>query len=458
MSRIVSRQLLIGVAIGAALAVAAGALFLQRGPKTPPGGGPAMPSEARRALYHCPMHPTMVSDRPGDCPICGMRMVPMEEDAPAAGGQPPAGAEASPGAAAGVAADAGPAPEVEGLATVRIPVRKQQLIGVRTTVATRRPFVRTQRTVGRVTADETRLHHVHTKISGWVEQLHVNATGEKVRAGQPLLTIYSPELLATQEEYLLALRARGGLDAGGLPEVARRADDLVESARRRLLLFDMTPEQIATLEGRGTAERTVTLYAPTSGHVLSRNVTHGQKIDPDTALLDIADLSRVWVMAAIYEYELPFVRLGQKARMTLSYLPGRAYDGRVTLIHPVLEEGTRTVQVRLEFANPDLDLRPGMYADVEIRSDLGEHLGLPEGAVLSSGTRHIVFVEKGEGVFEPREVRIGLRLPDAVQVIEGLREGETVVSSGTFFVDSESRLKAALEDATALPGGPAHQH
>jgi RND family efflux transporter MFP subunit len=220
----------------------------------------------------------------------------------------------------------------------------------------------------------------------------------------------------------------------------------------------MTPEQIATLEGRGTAERTVTLYAPTSGHVLSRNVTHGQKIDPDTALLDIADLSRVWVMAAIYEYELPFVRLGQKARMTLSYLPGRAYDGRVTLIHPVLEEGTRTVQVRLEFANPDLDLRPGMYADVEIRSDLGEHLGLPEGAVLSSGTRHIVFVEKGEGVFEPREVRIGLRLPDAVQVIEGLREGETVVSSGTFFVDSESRLKAALEDATALPGGPAHQH
>jgi Cu(I)/Ag(I) efflux system membrane fusion protein len=455
MSRIVDRRLLIGVAIGAALMAAAGLLFLERGAGAPAGGGPGSPAAARQAAYHCPMHPTMVSDRPADCPICGMRMVPMERDdvgaaAPAAG----APAAAPPGAAA-VEAEAA---AVEGLAAVRIPARKQQLIGVRTTVATRRPFVRTLRTVGRVTADETRLHHVHTKISGWVEHLHVSATGEKVRAGQPLLTIYSPELLATQEEYLLALRTRVGLREEALPGVTRRADDLVESARRRLLLFDMTPDQIAAIERRGAAERTVTLHAPISGHVLTRNVTHGQKIDPDTALLDIADLSRVWVMAAIYEYELPYVRLGQAARMTLSYVPGRAFDGRVALIYPVLEERTRTAQVRLEFANTNLDLRPGMYADVEIRSDLGEHLAVPEGAVLSSGTRHIVFVEKGEGAFEPREIRIGLRLPDAVQVLEGLHEGETVVSSGTFFVDSESRLKAALEDATAPPGGPAHRH
>jgi RND family efflux transporter MFP subunit len=468
-----------------ALAVGAGLRWLgrERGAQQPiVPGAPAAQTQAQ-VLYHCPMHPTMVSDRPGDCPICGMRMVPMDD---------PAGAEASPQSGPSAAAprkriiyrstmnpsevsdspgkdsmgmemepvevEEGAAPaagKVEGQAAVRVSARKQQLIGVRTTVVRRAPFVRTIRTVGRVTADETRLHHVHTKIEGWVEKLHVNATGEKVRKGDPLLSIYSPELVATQQEYLLALRSRRSVPAGSLPEVERGADELVDSARRRLLLFDFTPEQIDHLEKTGEASWTVTLFAPMSGYVLARNVTHGEKIDSSMNLLDIGDLSEIWVIASVYEYELPFVKAGQSAAMSLSYLPGKTYRGRVGLVYPVLDQATRTVQARLEFENPGLDLKPDMYAHVELESDLGERLTVPESAVLSSGTRDIVFVAKGDGYFEPREVRVGLRLPGAVEVLEGLSEGESVVASGNFLIDSESKLKAALEAAAAQRPAPA---
>jgi Cu(I)/Ag(I) efflux system membrane fusion protein len=399
------------------------------------------------------MHPTMVAEQPGDCPICGMRLVPMEG---------PPSTSAPPQSETGQA-DAPPRSGVEGQAAVQVPTRKQQLIGVRTVTATRAPTVRSIRTVGRVVPDETRLHHVHTKIEGWVEMLHVNATGEKVRAGQPLLSIYSPELVATQQEFLLALRSRRELPAGALPEVARGADELVESARRRLLLFDFTQEQIDQLESTGEASRTVTMFSPISGYVLARNVTHGQKIDSSMNLLDIGDLSEIWVTASIYEYELPFVRVGQPATMTLSYLPGETYRGRVGLVYPALDLATRTVQVRLQFGNPRLELKPDMYTNVELESDLGERLTVPESAVLSSGTRNIVFVDRGEGYFEPREVQVGLRLPDAVEILAGLSEGESVVASGNFLIDSESKLKAALEAAagrrTKAPApAPEHRH
>ncbi len=464
----------IGAVAWAALCIVAGLRFFAPGKFGTGAAGPA--SAAAKSLYHCPMHPAMVSDRPGDCPICQMRMVPIEtsttaeagETAPAAvlprkkviyrstmnpneisdkPGKDSMGMEMEPVEVE--EATPGGGAMAEGLAAVRIPTRKQQLIGVRTGPVKRAPLVRSIRTLGRVTVDETRLHHTHTKVEGWVETLTVNSTGERVEKGQPLLSIYSPELVATQGEYVLALQARGRMPEGALPEIVRSADELVESAHRRLLLFDFTPEQIEELETTGKPSRTVTLYAPISGYVLQRNVTHGEKITPDTNLLDIADLSRVWVMASVYEYELPFVRTGQQAVMSLSYLPGKTYRGRVALVYPFLDEATRTAQVRLEFENPELTLKPQMYADVEIRSDLGERLMVPDTAVLSSGTRNIVFVAEGEGYFEPREVKTGLRFNDSVEILDGLEEGDTVVTSGNFLIDSESKLKAALEAASA---------
>jgi multidrug efflux pump subunit AcrA (membrane-fusion protein) len=386
-------------------------------------------------VYRSTMNPSEVSDGPGKDSM-GMEMVPEEvEESPAV-----------------------KAPAVQGRTGVQLSERKRQLISVRTTPVERRVLTRTIRTVGRVTYDETRLRHVHTKIAGWIERLYANAVGELVKEGDPLLTIYSPELVSSTDQYLLALRAQDGLPGTALPSARRGLEDLVASGRRRLLLFDLTPQQIAALQRNGEAPATMTLQAPITGHIIARNVTQGERIEPGTTLLDIADLSRLWVLADVYEYELPFVRLGQVATMTLSYLPGRSFEGRVALIYPVLSEATRTVKVRLEFPNPDQALRPEMYAQVEIRSDLGERLVVPDSAVISTGTRDIAFVDRGNGYFDPRELRIGIRLPDSFEVLEGLGEGERVVTSGNFLVDSESKLKSALGTAASAKVGHSSDH
>ncbi|HKY31588.1 MAG TPA: efflux RND transporter periplasmic adaptor subunit [Candidatus Polarisedimenticolia bacterium] len=427
----------------AAFVMGAGLTAVALRAPAPAEGRTGAPEAAAGRTYYCPMHPGMVSDRPGDCPICHMRLVPFEED----GERGLSGADAAP-AAGGVA----------GRAPVRIPSQKQQLIGVRSQAVAWAPLVRQVRTVGRVTYDEKRLHHVHTKVGGWIEHLFEHTTGELVKQGEPLLTIYSPELLASQEEYLLALRARdrlaGVADAAG----AHNAQSLVASARRRLLLFDMSETQIAALEASGKASRTTTLQAPITGHIIMRNVLGGEKIDPGTTVLDIADLSQVWVLADVYEYELPFVKAGQKATMTLSYLPGRVFAGKVSLIYPVLSKETRTVKVRLEFSNLDLSLKPEMYAEVTLLSDMGPRLTVPSEAVLRAGDEDLVFVDRGEGYFDPRLVKLGVRLPDSVEVLEGLAEGERVVVSGNFLIDSESQLKAALSGFTPPGSGPPAGH
>jgi Cu(I)/Ag(I) efflux system membrane fusion protein len=459
----VSAIVLVGAAVG-------GWVLVHRSDRADGAGAEAT------VRYHCPMHPGIVSDRPGECPICHMTMVPDGDErhapaapAPAAAkkivyrstmnpnevsdkpGKDSMGMEMVAEEVVGTAAPGGGA--VTGLATVRIPAPKRQLIGVKTEEVSFRPLVRTIRAVGRVAADETRLRQVHTKIAGYVETLFANATGETVHRGQPLLSIYSPELLASQQEYLVALKARERTAGSSLPSVAGAGEEIVASARRRLDLFDMSDDQIRRLETSGQAAREVTIDSPITGTILQRMVTQGQKVEPETALLEIADLSRVWVLAAVYEYEAPFVRVGQKAVMTLSYAPGRSFEGRVTFVYPVLDPATRTIQVRLEFDNSDAALKPDMFAEVVLEADLGERLAVPDSAVMQTGTRDVVFVDKGDGVFEPREIQIGLRLPDLYEVRGGLSKGERVLTSANFYVDSESRLKAALA-ATAEDPAP----
>jgi Cu(I)/Ag(I) efflux system membrane fusion protein len=418
-----------------------GAWYLSRG-RAAGGRATAGSTDVR---FHCPMHPTMVKDLPGDCPICGMRLVPIDESSST---MDPNEASDAPARTPGVA----------GLSAVRISAEKRQLSGIRTSPVRRSPFRRSIRAVGRVTVDETRLRHVHTKVDGYVEKLYANATGEQVWEGRPMVEFYSPELLATQQEYLVALEARERVAGSGVAGVRDSADELVRSARRRLELFDVPEGQLMQLAGSGRTQRLITLYAPISGVILRREVTEGERVEAGTTLLEIADLSRVWVMASVYEYELPFVHEGQRATTTLSYLPGREFGGRVSLVYPMLDAATRTAQVRIEVANPAMELRPDMYAEVELQADLGERLSIPPSAVIETGTRAIVFVDRADGALEPREIGVGLRLADAYEVLSGLEEGERIVTSGNFLVDSESKLRAALASIAPASASPSHVH
>jgi Cu(I)/Ag(I) efflux system membrane fusion protein len=352
---------------------------------------------------------------------------------------------------------AAPAPR-DSAAGVVLREEPRKVLGVATATIARARFVKTIRAVGRVAQDETRLRMVHTKVAGFVEKLHADAVGKVVRKGEPLLEIYSPELLASQQEYLVAVRARERSRTSAVPSVARSGDELVESARRRLELFDLTDDQIHDLETTGIARRTITVHAPGPGTIVERTVTLGQRVEPADPLLKLADLSRVWVLASVYEADLPFVRTGQAARIVLPYATGSEIRGTVSFVYPDLDPATRAVRVRVELPNPNGALKPEMYADVLLDADLGERLAVPAGAVVETGTRSVVFVEVGEGRFEPREISIGLRLPESFEVRNGLAAGDRVVASGSFFVDSESRIRSGITAAEEAPAPSEHRH
>jgi len=335
--------------------------------------------------------------------------------------------------------------------TVQISPERQQLIGVRIGTVEKRPLQKVIRTNGRVEFDEKRLATISPKIGGWIEELYVDFTGAPVKKGAPLLTLYSPELVSTQEEYLAALRARQELAASPYPEVAASGNALVESARRRLRLWDISEEQIRELELTGQARKSLTLYSPYGGIVLEKMAFKGMRVEPGMALYKLADLSVVWLIADIYEYELPLIRLGQQASINLSYLPGEAFTGKAVFIYPYLDAQTRTARVRFEFANPRGTLKPEMYAGVEITIRLGDKVAVPEGAIIDTGIRKVAIVDKGSGYFEPRDVKLGTKAGDYYEVLDGLKVGERVVTSANFLIDSESKLKEAV-------GGAGHQH
>ncbi len=321
---------------------------------------------------------------------------------------------------------------------------KVQLIGVRTTVADYRSPDKQIRTVGKIEPDETRLAFVNTKISGWVKKLYVDYTGKEVVKGQPLLSLYSPDLVTAQEEYLIALRSAsyGKQEAGDMQELEASRNELLESAKRRLLLWDITEGQIAELRKTGKPQTEMIIEAPLNGIVLEKMVLEGGYITPGMNLYKIADLSSIWIIADIYEYEVPLVKVGQTALVTLPYDSGQSYRATLNYIYPSLDPVSRTVKVRLSMKNPGLMLKPEMFANVQIMVSPGSKLVIPCEAVIDSGRRQIVYIEKKPGVYEMRDVTLGQRGEDYVEVLKGIKKGERVVTSGNFLIDSESQLRS----------------
>jgi len=334
--------------------------------------------------------------------------------------------------------------------TVMVNARKQQLIGVKTEKAEVLPITHIIRTVALVEVDERNLEHVNIKLEGWIEKLYVRFTGEEVKKDQMLFEIYSPDLVASQEEYLLALKAVRTLGDSEFSVVAESARRVLDSTRERFSLWDITPDHIEDLERTGKVLRTLPLHSPISGYVLKMNVREGGYITPSTETFVLADLSNIWVLADLYEFEIPYVKLGQKSEITLPYFPNEIFEGTVTYIYPVLDPKTRTVKVRFELPNPGWRLKPEMFANVTLEIPLGERLVVPNTAVLDSGTRQVVFVDTGGGMFEARNVTLGVKSREWYEVLEGVKEGEMVVTSGNFLIDSESSLGSAMD--MMMPG------
>jgi len=326
---------------------------------------------------------------------------------------------------------------------VVIPAVMRQLIGVRSTPAGIAVLGQEIRAVGTVGYDERGLTQVTLKTSGWVREVFVDSIGRPVRKGEPLFTLYSPDLLATQDEYLLALRTQGQLATSPLDEIKTNAASLVVSARERLRLWDLTDAQIAALERRGTAEPVLTVYAPSSGIVLKREALPGKYVEPGTTLYEVADLSTVWISADIYESEVAAVTLNQPASVTFAAYPGETFRGMVSYVYPTLNTEARTVRVRLELPNPGLKLKPGMYGNVTVQTDAVNTLVIPKEAVLETGLRQLVFLDRGQGRYEPASVKLGRRSQDDVEVLEGLKEGDRIVTSANFLLDAESKLASA---------------
>lgn len=441
-------------------------------------------AHATAQKYHCPMHPTYVSDKPGDCPICNMKLVPIKDAGPtnAASASTKASA-AKPGQYTCpmhpdvVSDEPGRCPKcgmdlekvaeksghdghasstaVPGRIAVSISPEKQQLIGLTTSMVEVRKLAQPIRTTATLEHDETRLARIAPRFGGWVRELKVNFTGQRVEKGEPLFTVYSPELLSAESEYLLAYQRYVQLK--DRPESAQleSAKRLVDSSRRRLALWEIGEEEIRELERTGQPQDEVLVRAPVSGHVVAKNAVQGKSFMPGETLYEIADLSHLWVRAYVFEFEAPLLKEGQSARVTFPYLGNRSIESKVSFVYPHIEPQTRRVEVRIEIENPGLDLRPQMWANVELEANFGNVLTVPASSLIDTGVRHVAFVLREDNHLEPREVKIGAKTDDFYEVLSGLNEGDKVVARALFLIDSESQLKAAISGMGAAGG---HNH
>jgi RND family efflux transporter MFP subunit len=446
------------------------------------GAAPSGTTAQNEQLYTCGMHPQVIQKGPGNCPICGMKLTPLKSaDTGGSGGMTDAGPKErkvlywrapmdpnyiseKPGKSpmgmdlVPVYADEGESPVGT---TIRIDPVTIQNMGIRTTTVTRGPLVKSIRTVGRVDYDEQLVTYINMKFNGWIEKLFVNETGQHVRKGQPLFDVYSPELYSAQEEYLAALRGLESLSQAS-ESVQQQSRRLLEAAQVKLKYLDISDEQIDELKRTKQIHKTLTLHSPAEGIVTEKMALEGMYVNPGMKLYTIADLSRVWVYMDIYEYELPWIRVGQPAAMSLPYVPGKEFAGKVVYIYPYLEKQTRVIKVRLEFENPELELKPEMYANVTLSAELGrDAILVPREAYIDSGKRQVAFLDRGGGKFQPREIQIGVEAEEGmVEVLSGLDEGDVVVTSGQFLLDGESKLREAIAKMTepgskSVASGPA---
>ena len=378
----------------------------------------AQEAHAPKARYHCPMHPTYTSDRPGDCPICGMKLTLIGSGTPMT-----------------------QQPRVDGLSTVQISPERQQLLGVRSVAAAMGPVGGSWKATARVAADERKVRRITVKFEGFIEKIQGLVVGQSVHKGQPLATLYSPELLGAENEFVLAVqtdKATGG------------SSGLAATARTRLQLMDVPKGTIDSMARGGKAPRTYSVSAPTAGIVTAASVVPGSRVVPGDALFEVSDLSHVWVFADVRMPDLARVHLGMAATVSVASLPGRTFPGTVSLIDPNVDPKTRTVRVRIAVDNPNGELRPDLFGEVELLEEPREGLRIPRDAVVDSGTRQVVFLVQPDGHFEPRPVQLGAVVGEEVEVVHGLVVGDRVVTRANFLLDSESRLQSAL---SSMSGG-----
>jgi len=381
-------------------------------------------ASAGKTLYTCSMHPFIVKDKPGTCPICGMELIKKVD-----------------GGEQGGAQSAGQKQQAEMLGHVSLSPTQRVMANVATMEAKRSALNKEINAVGIVQFDQSRQAKVTAWIAGRIDRLHVSTVGAFVSRDRPVAEVYSPDLVATQQEYLLAVKSRDQLKNSPIPSVSGSGEGLVASARQRLMLFGVKESQIAELEKAGKPNIRLPIYTPLSGVVIEKMVQQGQYVNTGDVLFNIADLSRVWVEVEVYENEFPNIHVGQQVEIRSQSFPGRPFSGRIAYIYPFLDPKTRTVKARVEMANPGMKLKPDMFVNAVIKVPLGSAIVVPVTAVIDTGTRRVVWVESQPGMFEPRDVQVGQQSDDRVQILAGVNPGDKVAVSGAYLIDSESQLK-----------------